>query len=252
MPFTFSHPAIVLPLNRLSKNRISLTALIIGSLTPDFEYFIRMRVLSIYSHTWSGMFWFDLPLGLVLLIIYNRLIRNKVIDRLPRYFNQRLSEFKNERPVSLGANFIVVVTCLLIGVASHIFWDSFTHPMGYFVKHSHLLSHKIIIKHFPIPVYSILQQLSSIAGALIIIYAINKLPPGKITIAKGSTAYWVKIIGISLVILVIRFVTGLKLQDYGDAVMSEISGLLIGLLVVSIATPVQQPQLIPASSNSTH
>jgi len=252
MPFTFSHPAIVLPLNRLSKNRISLTALIIGSLTPDFEYFIRMRVLSIYSHTWSGMFWFDLPLGLVLLIIYNRLIRNKVIDRLPRYFNQRLSEFKNERPVSLGANLIVVVICLLIGAASHIFWDSFTHPMGYFVKHSHSLSHKIIIKHFSIPVYSILQQLSSIAGALIIIYAINRLTPGKITITKGSTAYWIKIIGISLVILAIRFATGLKIQDYGDVIMSEISGLLIGLLVVSIATPVQQPQLIPASSNSTH
>jgi len=252
MPFTFSHPAIVLPLNRLSKNWFSLTALVIGSLTPDFEYFIRMRVLSIYSHTWSGMLWFDLPLGLVLLILYNRLIKNKVIDHLPRYFNQRLSEFKNERPVYLGANFVVVVMCLLIGVASHIFWDSFTHPMGYFVKHSHLLSHKIIIKHFPIPVYSILQQLSSIAGALIIIYTINRLTPGKITIAKGSTAYWVKIIGISLVILAIRFATGLKIHDYGDVIMSEISGLLIGLLVVSIATPVQQPQLIPASSDSAH
>ncbi|WP_262496247.1 DUF4184 family protein [Flavobacterium piscis] len=39
MPFTFSHPAIILPLKYLPKNWISLTGLIIGSLTPDFEYF---------------------------------------------------------------------------------------------------------------------------------------------------------------------------------------------------------------------
>ncbi len=252
MPFTFSHPAIILPLNRLSKNWISLTALVTGSITPDFEYFIRMRVLSIYSHTWLGMFWFDLPLGLLLLIIYNRLIKDRLIDRVPVYFNRRLSEFKNERPVYLGANFFIVIFCLLIGAASHIFWDSFTHPTGYFVKHSHLLSHKIVIKHFPIPLYNILQQLSSMAGALIIIYAINKLTPGKITTSKGITAYWFKIMAISVVILATRFAMGLKLHNYGDVIISEISGLLIGLLIVSVITPARQSQLIPVPSDSPH
>ena len=252
MPFTFSHPAIILPLNRLSKNWISLTALVIGSITPDFEYFIRMRVLSTYSHTWFGLFCFDLPLGLFLLIIYNRLIKNKVIDRLPVYFNQRLSAFKNERPQYLGANFFVLIFCLLMGTASHIFWDSFTHPTGYFVKHSHLLSHKIIIRHFPVPVYSILQQLSSIAGALVIVYAVIKLLPGKTTTVKENAAYWIKIVAIGIVALATRFATGLKLHDYGDVVMSEISGLLIGLLMVSVITPTLRPQLIPASPDSTH
>jgi hypothetical protein len=42
MPFTFAHPAIVLPLKHLPKRWYSLTGLIIGSMTPDFEYFIRM------------------------------------------------------------------------------------------------------------------------------------------------------------------------------------------------------------------
>jgi len=43
MPFTFSHPAIVLPLATLRRQWISATGLIIGSITPDFEYFIRMK-----------------------------------------------------------------------------------------------------------------------------------------------------------------------------------------------------------------
>ena len=39
MPFTFSYPAIVLPLTYLPRRWFSLTGLIIGSLTPDFEDF---------------------------------------------------------------------------------------------------------------------------------------------------------------------------------------------------------------------
>ncbi|QVE20785.1 DUF4184 family protein [Phocoenobacter atlanticus subsp. cyclopteri] len=35
----FSHPAIVLPLKNILGRHVSLIALIIGSLTPDFEYF---------------------------------------------------------------------------------------------------------------------------------------------------------------------------------------------------------------------
>ena len=195
MPFTFSHPAIVLPLNRLSKRWISITALVIGSITPDFEYFIRMKVLSIYSHTLGGLFWFDLPLALILLIIYNRFIKDKLIDHLPGYFNKRLSVYKNEMPKYFGTNFIVIILCLLIGGASHIFWDSFTHPTGYFVKHSHVLSPKIAIKHLPVPLYSILQQLSSLIGALVIIYAINQMPVVRITKAKESTMYWINFSG---------------------------------------------------------
>ncbi len=95
MPFTFSHPAMVLPFNYLSKRWISLTALVIGSITPDFEYFIRMKVASSYSHYWSGLLWFDLPLGLLLLLIYNLIVKDKLIDHLPSYFNNRLSQFKN-------------------------------------------------------------------------------------------------------------------------------------------------------------
>jgi hypothetical protein len=54
MPFTFSHPAIILPLKYFKKKWFSLTGLVIGSMTPDFEYFVRMRIQSNYSHTIEG------------------------------------------------------------------------------------------------------------------------------------------------------------------------------------------------------
>jgi hypothetical protein len=56
MPFTFAHPAVVLPGGYLPKQWLSLTGLVVGSRTPDFEYFFRWRVLSLYSHTLAGIF----------------------------------------------------------------------------------------------------------------------------------------------------------------------------------------------------
>ena len=91
MPFTFSHPAIVLPLTYLPKRLYSLTGLVIGSLTPDFEYFIRMKVQSNYSHTPAGIFWFNVPLGFLLAIIYHNLMRNCLISNLPNALEARLS-----------------------------------------------------------------------------------------------------------------------------------------------------------------
>src|SRR5665647_2066569 len=71
MPFTFSHPAIVLPATYLPKKWHSLSALIMGSMTPDFEYFIRMKDASKYGHTWTGVFWFDIPMGLLLIFLFH-------------------------------------------------------------------------------------------------------------------------------------------------------------------------------------
>ena len=56
MPFTPAHPAIVLPLIR--SRYFSATGLIIGSLSPDFEYFFKMSVDSIYSHSKGGIILF--------------------------------------------------------------------------------------------------------------------------------------------------------------------------------------------------
>lgn len=75
MPFTFSHPAIVLPITRLPNRFVSATGLIIGSLTPDFEYFLRLNLHSAYSHTIAGVFWFDLPLGIILAFLFHLIVK---------------------------------------------------------------------------------------------------------------------------------------------------------------------------------
>lgn len=88
MPFTFSHPAIILPLKKLPKKYISMTGLIVGSITPDFEYFLRMK--SKYSHTISGILWYDLPMGIFLAFIFHNLIKEALINNMPLFLNHVL------------------------------------------------------------------------------------------------------------------------------------------------------------------
>src|ERR1700722_2553749 len=94
MPFTFSHPSAILPAKWLPEKWVSITALVIGSITPDFEYFIRMKNLGLYGHTLGGLFWFDLPIGFALTFVYHDLVRDSLIDNLPRFLRSRLNKFK--------------------------------------------------------------------------------------------------------------------------------------------------------------
>ena len=56
MPWTLSHPAIVLPLRRFSPRPFDFAALVIGSMTPDIGFYIDRFDLSTFAHTLPGSF----------------------------------------------------------------------------------------------------------------------------------------------------------------------------------------------------
>lgn len=237
MPFTFSHPAVVLPFNYLSRKWLSLTGLVIGSMTPDFEYFLRMKVLSKYSHTCMGLFWYDLPLGCMLTLIYSNLIKDNLIDHLPAFFNKRLSTYKNSDVIKPWYYLLVVASSVLIGALTHILWDSFTHPMGYFVLRLHELKHQVSIANHHFRTYNILQQLSSLAGAIFIIVAIVSLPVHHLTKIKSIVHYWLILIIVAILIVILRLITGLNWQQYGDVIVTAIAAMFIGLIATSVLSP---------------
>jgi hypothetical protein len=84
MPFTFSHPAIILPfLKSRKKNLFSATGLIVGSIIPDFEYFLTLSVERRFGHTINGIFYFDLPCALFICFIFHGLIKKPLLNNLP-------------------------------------------------------------------------------------------------------------------------------------------------------------------------
>jgi hypothetical protein len=235
MPFTFSHPAIVLPLTYLPKKWFSLTGLVIGSLTPDFEYFLRMRIKSNYSHTIDGLFWFDLPLGILLAIIFHDIVRNSLFDNLPTFFKSRFSAFRQfDWNGHFKRNWLVVVISILIGAASHILWDSFTHENGYFVQTSPGLINTVDLFGRQIPIFKILQHSSTIIGGLVIAFAVYKLPKDKIENDNLNLKYWTIFAGLTLTIIAIRILYGIDIRQYGNVIVTSISATLISLILTSL------------------
>jgi hypothetical protein len=232
MPFTLSHPAITLPLTYLPRQWVSLTGLVIGSLTPDFEYFLRMRIESSYSHTIVGLFWFNLPLGLLLAFIFHNLVRDSLLDNLPTFLKSRFSTLRQfDWNKYFKKNWLVVTISILIGAASHIFWDSFTHNYGFFVETIPALTNKIDLLGMQVPIFKILQHSSTIIGGLVIIYAIYKLPKNSKIVGNINIKYWVILTGIMLSIIAIRLLSGLEFKQYGNLIVTGISAGLISLML---------------------
>ena len=232
MPFTFSHPALVLPLKFLPRHWFSMTGLIIGSLTPDFEYFIRMRIQSDYSHTIGGLFWFDMPLGIIITFIFHDIVRDSLFDNLPIFLKSRFAPCKQFNwNQYFKTHWGIVLFSILIGAFSHIFWDSFTHEQGYFVKTIPILSQTIELFGRQIPILKIIQHTSTLLGGLVIAIFILKLPKDENSNRKINRNYWVIFIALTIIIVAIRLMTGLDYKLYGHVIVTGISAGLISLIV---------------------
>jgi hypothetical protein len=233
MPFTFSHPAAILPLTYLPKRWTSISGLVIGSLAPDFEYFLRMRVYSSYSHTWTGILWFDLPLAIILAFTFHLHVRNSLIDNLPSFLAKRFLVFKDFNWTQhFKDNFFVVIVSVLFGVATHIIWDNFTHEHGLFVQTYDGLQNTFNVAGHSIVTYKLLQHSSTIVGGLIILYALFQLPiDNNFQRQKSIFRFWFLVGVITFVVVVGRLLTGLDYKLYGNVIVTGITGGLLGLVV---------------------
>ncbi len=227
MPFTFSHPAIVLPL--LKKYKLSATGLIIGSMCPDFEYFFRMKVQSNISHTLLGLLLFNIPAGFLVALLVHEIIKKPLIENLPSFFQDRLVVLKNINWIDyLKFNFGYVIISILIGAFSHIFWDGFTHESGYFAEKIPFLQNEIM----EIPFYKILQHLSSLIGMIFILIYIYKLPHKNKQITRSIYKYWILVSIFILLFMLLRFSFGLK--QIGNIIVSLISTTILAITFTSL------------------
>jgi hypothetical protein len=219
VPFTFSHPAVVLPLQYINEKKFSVTALTIGSLTPDFEYFIRMVPVSIHSHKIKGIFWYDLPLSIAIFVLYTVVVKQELIDNLPSFLNRRFSRFKILKRISYtGENALVILSSLFIGISSHVLWDKLTHKTAFVLPEG-------------IEFYSFVWNASSVIGALVIAFIVLRLPKSPAGNKEQSFLFWFLILCSVLVLVIYRSAENVSLQYL---TIAAISGLFIGLICASL------------------
>jgi hypothetical protein len=204
-------------------------------MTPDFEYFLRMTVGSIYSHSFWGIFYFNLPVGTALCFIFHDVVRDPLIDHLPVELRERFWTLKTFNwNKNFKASWRIILISLIIGAASHIFWDDFTHPLGYFVKQSSFLRHKFHVMGFQLPVYNFFQAISSLFGGIIVCIFIWRMPKVKTESLPKKDYYWFFVIAIIFLVMIVRLFRGLTLAKYGNIIVSIISAFFIAIILTPL------------------
>src|SRR5581483_5273727 len=122
----------VLPLRR---TKLVFSALVIGSMTPDFPYFVTLADEIRWGHSWKGVFLFCLPAGLAVLWLFHAVVKRPLVSLAPEFVRKRVAEDDLAFRFGPLPRFALILGSLLLGTLTHILWDGFTHQQGLFVKH---------------------------------------------------------------------------------------------------------------------
>ena len=242
MPFTFSHPALILPLQRFKF--LSMTGLIVGSLSPDFEYFfIEMKMKGHYSHTIEGAFSMDLPMAIIFAILFHTFAKRPLLSNLPVYFQKRLQAFYELDFIEyLKKNWLMFLVSTIIGVYSHILWDDFTHINGYFVRNMDFFLTEVSCCNLTLPVFKILQHSSTIIGGLIVLLYFHYSSTSHCIIPKSKFSYWFILILIASLIAITRLYF-LEEIGLGSLVVVLIAAGLWSLVITGALTQLKKVSL---------
>jgi hypothetical protein len=163
MPFTLSHPAAAIPFLR---TRLDPSALVIGCMAPDFEYFLHFAPEGGFGHTLAGVFLFDLPAAFIVLWLFHVYAKDPLYTWLPESVRRRIQLGPAALPIRNIAQFALVLLAILIGIATHILWDSFTHPDFWPYQHWQFLHRKVDLPLYgPMEYLRVIQHSSTVFGA---------------------------------------------------------------------------------------
>lgn len=166
MPFTLSHPAAVLPLHALLGGRAVLSALVVGSLAPDFPYYLGLGWPRATTHSLASLLWWAVPAGWLGHLVFQYGLRRPGVFLLPRALRERLD------PAPHVGGALAVTGCLVVGAATHVAWDAFTHGGERLATAWPLLRHEwLVVGGYALWSYSVLQYGSTLFGAAVLVAA---------------------------------------------------------------------------------
>ena len=168
MPLTLAHAAAALPIDRATRAlgvTLPLSALMIGTWAPDFEYLLLLRPGGKFGHTPLGLIVFCLPLGLVAWATFEWLIAPALLPLLPPGLEGRVRATRRARD---GNQVIGAAAAVLLGTISHVVWDAFGHsgPLGGSLRILLRPAFPTVLP--PVPWYKVVQHGSTVCGMVVL------------------------------------------------------------------------------------
>lgn len=238
MPFTFSHPALIIPLlyTRRKHQWISATGLIVGSMAPDCEKFIRLKLASAHSHTVASIFYFSCPITLALAFIFHLLVRRPLIAHLPGVLYRRLEKYVAFDWMSYFRRYYWgVLLSAIVGAALHLFWDSFTHNHTLTADILPGLRGRMWVGSRTMPIFHIVSFVSSLGGGAVIALAVWLMPtrPLKAVPAIANMLQYWGLAALVALVLELEWLLVVRPRIINGGI-AAISAGLIGVLAASV------------------
>ena len=164
MPWTISHPAAAVP---FARRGLVFSALVVGSMAPDFVYVLPLPFNRAFSHSLAGVGLLVLPLSLVVLWFFHALLKRPLLALLPIHQQERLLPHAGSFAFGPTRRFVLIVASVLVGALTHVVWDGFTHASDWGVRLFPVLTTPLVGL---LPIYRALQYVSTIGGALVLAY----------------------------------------------------------------------------------
>jgi hypothetical protein len=183
VPFTLAHPAAVLPLRGV--RHLRMAPLIVGAMVPDLPYYLPGGTVRFghVTHAFAHSFTVDLLLGYALLaslVVLQRPLTALLSARARALCLRALFPF--HRPIEWA----FAAPAILLGVWSHLLWDSFTHADGWAVHRVEALSARLVIGPYDGTVFHALQYLSSVLGLCVLVLWYGRLPTAAVNSNPGT------------------------------------------------------------------
>jgi membrane-bound metal-dependent hydrolase YbcI (DUF457 family) len=199
VPFTVSHIAAVLPLRR---SRLPLSALAMGSMSPDLPYFVPGLVgfgaEGGLTHSLLGIVTVDLLFGALMWALWLAMAP-ALRDLVPDVVRARWPDSR----VRPGP--IAVMAALMIGGLTHVLWDEFTHVDRFGHRTFGVLAATYPSPVGEIPGYRWLQYASGLLGLTAIAWTAWRRPRRSLTPRSYPTLArafpWLGLVGAGLGVL---------------------------------------------------
>jgi len=189
-----------------------------------------MDMVRSHSHDFWAIFYFNIPLTIVLYFIFQLIVKTPLINNSTSFFYSRFDRLKVKKIDLLSLKNLAIVTVSAgIGNFSHILWDSFTHKEGLFEGYLPILMNKVNLFNTEYFVFQTLQFWSSIIGGIYILYFIYKMPNQYVKLKSNFFQFWITALSISFIVIYLR-----NCQSTSQFIATSISAGFIGLILTSL------------------
>ena len=195
MPFTLTHIAAVLPVAAAAPRVFPFSALVVGSMIPDFPLFVPLPITYATTHSITGIFLACLPLGMACLLTFQCLMKRPLLALLPEMIGSRCAPLSSSNVEPTLKFFSSAALAIMTGAATHVFWDSFTHQGRWGSSLFPRLNDNVVtIWGYDVPGYKALQYGSTLVlfpcVVLWVVYWLSRQRPVPLGALPAVPKFW--------------------------------------------------------------